>query len=555
MRVLLLHADSIEYEATKKALKSAEKDVPLKGSSENSLVVFVTVEPGDENVVEDVANDIISQLKRLKVNRVVIYPYAHLSSVLEKPWKAIEVLKRLEELLKEKGVEVQRAPFGWYKRFSISVKGHPLAELSRRYYPKERKLKYIKTFALTPDGDEIEVEKCNEEELKLLVNPPEPDQEKLEIVRKYCEKFGIIQSPLSPPGYFAYLPLSYFMFIAFTVYISSKVHEFEIPFLPMKTPEVVLYPGGLPMIEGFLRHNEVFQHLELVKEEERPIGLFEMSVLFREEETEPCYRAKEFTVPRFRVVVNETGDLYSLLLSIHEFVHNEAEKLGRVYITSYTVTKNMYEKYRDLIIKLVKRDNRCALINLVEADNDFIDAEMHIIDVGGRPVEIGSWTVEKYSNSFSISTAPLGSFERFMYLIFDNAAREYLSGKPPELPLWLSPIQVRIIPEDRDRLAYAMQVAEELKSKGVRVDVDDRDVPLAEKLREAGKEWIPFVVLVGKREEELKRIIVVRRNNDREDMSVEDLIKLIVENLGEYPQLPQTLPLLYSKRPKIARPR
>ncbi len=555
MRVLLLHADHIEYEATKKALKSAETDVPLKGSNDNALVVFVSVEPGDEEVIEDVADDIVSQLRRLKINKVVVYPFAHLSSNLEKPWKAMEVLKKLEEFLKEKGVEVQRAPFGWYKRFTISVKGHPLAELSRRYYPKEKKLNVIRIFALTPDGDEVDVEECKENDIKRLVNPPKPDEEKLKLIRKYCEKFGVVQPPLSPPGYFAYLPLAYFMFIAFTVYISSKVHDFEIPFLPMKTPEVVTYPGGLPMVEGFLRHNEVFQHLELVKYEERPIGLFEMSVLFRDEVVEPCYRAKEFTVPRFRVVVNETGDLYSLLLSIHEFVHNEAEKLGRVYVTSYTVTRNMYEKYKDLIIKLVKRDNRCALIRLVEDKNDFIDAEMHIIDVGGRPVEIGSWTVEKYSNSFSISTAPLGSFERFMYLIFDNAARDYLNGKPPELPLWLSPIQVRIIPEDRDKLAYAMQVAEELKSKGVRVDVDDRDVPLAEKLRDAGKEWIPYVVLIGKREEDLKRIIVVKRNNDREDMAVEDLIKLIVENLGEYPQLPQSLPLLYSKRPKIARPR
>ncbi len=555
MRVLLLHADHIEYEATKKALRSAETQVPLDGSEDNALVVFTTVEPGDENVLDEVVEDILSQLKRLKVNKVVIYPYAHLSTNLERPWKAVEVLRKMEQMLKERGIEVKRAPFGWYKRFSISVKGHPLAELSRRYYPKGKKVKVLKTFALTPDGEEVEVDKCDEEELKALVSPPEPDEEKIELIRRFCERFGIIKPSLSPEGYFAHLPLAYFMFLAFTVYISSKIHEFDIPIVPLKTPEVVTYPGGLPTVDGYLRHNEVLQHIDIARDEEKPVGIFEMALLFREEEVEPCYRAKEFTVPRFRVIVDETGDLYSILLSMHELVHNEAEKLGRRYVTSYTVTKGMYEKFKDLIVKLVKRDNRCALIRIVEAKEEMMDAEMHIIDVGGRPVEIGSWKVEKYNSSYSISTAPLGSYERFMYMIFDNAARDYLNGKPPELPLWLAPIQVRIIPESRNNLAYAMEVAEELKSKGVRVDIDDRDVPVAEKIRDAGKEWVPYVLLVGEREEELRRVIVVKRNNDREDMSVEELLKLIAENLGEYPQLPQTLPILYSKRPKIARPR
>src|SRR5947209_9381384 len=61
----------------------------------------------------------------------MVYPYAHLSTSLASREPAISILKALEEKLAQKGYEVSRAPFGWYKSFTISAKGHPLSELSR----------------------------------------------------------------------------------------------------------------------------------------------------------------------------------------------------------------------------------------------------------------------------------------------------------------------------------------------------------------------------------------------------------------------------------------
>src|SRR2546425_4889994 len=61
----------------------------------------------------------------------MIYPYAHLSGNLASRDPAIRVLKTLEGNLAAKGYGVSRGPFGWYKSFTISAKGHPLSELSR----------------------------------------------------------------------------------------------------------------------------------------------------------------------------------------------------------------------------------------------------------------------------------------------------------------------------------------------------------------------------------------------------------------------------------------
>ena len=140
MRLLLIHSDFIEYEALKKTAM-AEEGQALKDSQEEALVVFCAVEAVDEDditsVVEQAGQEISRTADQLKVENIVIYPYAHLSSDLARPDAAVQVLRMLETLLHEIGFTVKRAPFGWYKSFRISCKGHPLSELSKTITPSE----------------------------------------------------------------------------------------------------------------------------------------------------------------------------------------------------------------------------------------------------------------------------------------------------------------------------------------------------------------------------------------------------------------------------------
>lgn len=132
MIILFIHASDFSFNVKEKAIKEPEeaklKSIELK----NVLVCFTTVEKGDdEEILNEAINDILDVYSKVKAASVVIYPYAHLSSNLANPDTAIKVLESLENLLKDK-VKVYRAPFGWYKAFSISCYGHPLSELSRR---------------------------------------------------------------------------------------------------------------------------------------------------------------------------------------------------------------------------------------------------------------------------------------------------------------------------------------------------------------------------------------------------------------------------------------
>jgi len=177
MRILQLHSNFIEYKPVRKEIASAEAAEKKPTRLEEIVVLFTAVEEGDnETAAQKAIDDVQAFLRTLKTNRILIYPYAHLSSDLAKPAEALRIIKTLEANAKKKGIETSRAPFGWNKQFTISIKGHPLAEQSRAYMPgkgqktaveqvseavkAEEKLESA-WYILKPDGKMMPVEDYN----------------------------------------------------------------------------------------------------------------------------------------------------------------------------------------------------------------------------------------------------------------------------------------------------------------------------------------------------------------------------------------------------------
>lgn len=167
MRLLLLHVDRFGYRVVSPAspVRDEVSDETGKFEVEEALVAFTTVERVDERnlegSVEEAAKAVEEAARRVSTGKILIYPYAHLSSELASPAKALEALEGLKNLLAERGFEVYRAPFGWYKSFTVSVKGHPLAEASREIRPEsigragkkvEREEKFHRFLVVDVDG-------------------------------------------------------------------------------------------------------------------------------------------------------------------------------------------------------------------------------------------------------------------------------------------------------------------------------------------------------------------------------------------------------------------
>jgi threonyl-tRNA synthetase len=120
----------------------------------------------------------------------------------------------------------------------------------------------------------------------------------------------------------------------------------------------------------------------------------------------------------------------------------------------------------------------------------------------------------------------LGSMERFMACLIEHYAGVF--------PLWLSPVQVVIIPIADRHLSYAQQVADELRAGGIRVQVDDRSERMNLKIREAQLEKIPYMAVVGDKELDVSQVSLrIRSGEDLGLLSLSqfmDRIKPIIEN-------------------------
>jgi len=137
MRVLQLHAELFEYEPVTREIDEeyADQDVSLdKVRLQDLVVTFVAIEEGDDiSVVKFAAQDIKRYMQGIKNNKLLIYPYSHLSSNLASPQQALAIMNMMKEETMKEDIEVKRAPFGWTKSFSVKVKAHPLAENFRTY--------------------------------------------------------------------------------------------------------------------------------------------------------------------------------------------------------------------------------------------------------------------------------------------------------------------------------------------------------------------------------------------------------------------------------------
>jgi threonyl-tRNA synthetase len=117
-----------------------------------------------------------------------------------------------------------------------------------------------------------------------------------------------------------------------------------------------------------------------------------------------------------------------------------------------------------------------------------------------------------------IHRALFGSFERFIGILLEHTAGE--------LPFWLAPVQVAVLPIADDQIEYARSVAEQLRKAGLRVEVDERTESVGKKIRAAELQKIPYMAVVGKREAESGELALRRhREGDIGAMSVNDAVE------------------------------
>jgi len=148
--------------------------------------------------------------------------------------------------------------------------------------------------------------------------------------------------------------------------------------------------------------------------------------------------------------------------------------------------------------------------------------------------------------------SPSGAIERVIYAMLEKAEFMKKEGKKPVFPFWISPIQVRIIPVSEKHLEKAIEIGKNFEKEGIRVDVDDREITMQKKVREAEMEWIPYIVVIGDKEISQKILNVRDRYLDKtREIPFIDFIDELREKIRGKPVKRLNEDYLLSKRVKF----
>ncbi|MEM0052605.1 MAG: threonine--tRNA ligase [Nitrososphaeria archaeon] len=580
MKILQLHADYIEFRLIKKEIDAAE-DCELKEFKyDNILVLFTSVEEGDnESVVLKAVEDVKNSLNQLGVNRLLIYPFAHLSSNLANPFEAFKVLKFMEEYAKGAGIETYRAPFGWNKQFTLSIKGHPLAEqfksISKEEASEEKVPQALKAeekiksywYIITVDGELVPVEKFDFKGHGNLEKFARYEMAKVRAVKGTPPHVTLMQrleiadyEPASDQGNLRWYPKGRLIKSLIEEFVTSKVIEYgamevETPIMyDYQHPSLYEYLNRFPARqytlnsddkEFFLRFSACFgqflmAHDAIISYKNLPIRLYELTKYsFRREksgELTGLRRLRAFTMPDCHAICANLEQAKEEFVKRFRLSMSVLESLGLSkddYELAIRFTRDFYENNKDFIISLISMYGKPALVELWEErffyfvlkwEFNFIDSLDKASALSTDQIDIEN--AKRYGITYVdengekkypliLHNSPSGAIERDIYAILEKAHMLQSKGLVPTLPLWLSPTQVRIVPVSENFYQYSINLCEQIESHKIRVDVDDRPLTLNRKVMDAEREWIPYILVVGEKEVQ-SNMLTIRVRGEKE---------------------------------------
>jgi len=588
MKILSLHCDYIKFKPLKPAIKgltlnkAEEKEVNVK----DPLVILTAVEKQDEtnkNILEEYIKNILDLKEKIgKVERIVLYPYAHLSASLSNPDFAKELLIKAEEELKKKKIEVFRAPFGFYKEFELKCKGHPLSELSRSI------------------GEEVVSGKVEIKAPKLAKNTyHEPDltPEQRENLWKMMSKVHMS----APPGEKG-LKSNVEIGKELDLYVVSEIVGKGLPLFTPKgtiirrelerfntdeeikrgyvhTSTPIMAKADLYRVSGHWQHYKDSMFVLNVGEEEfalrpmtcpfqfviykskprsykeLPIRYAEMANLFRNEqsgELRGLTRVRQFSLSDAHIVCTpdqleeefaKVVDFIKYVMKVlnievwYRFSKWDPKDKGTKYIDNPEAwaasQKSMKNILDHLKIKYVEADGEAAFYGP--------KLDLQYKDVYGKEdtlitVQIDFALPERYDLTYLnekgeskrpmvIHRSSVGCIERTMAYILEKT-----QGR---LPTWLAPVQVKILSfTDRNEKA-AQKLFEELKDLGIRAELDVNNSPVQGRVREAELQKINYIIMLGDKEEANKTLAVRKDGKVKFGVKKDDFFKEILEEIKE----------------------
>jgi len=598
VRILQLHCNKIEYTPTKKEIKSAEEITPETKKIDEVVVAFISVEEDDDKTVAQKAvSEIKESMTKIGCKKLLLYPYAHLSSKLASPSTALSVLKEMETLASD--LEVTRAPFGWTKSYKLDVKGHPLAENSKviskegikddtsEAVKSESKIKSY-WYIMTPDGEMHDVEKFNfsqhqqlevltkyESAKKRAVDEPPPHV-------RLMKKLAIADyEPASDSGNMRFYPNGRLIKSLIERYVTENVLNYG--GFEVETP--IMYDSHHPSLESYfnrfparqyninsdgkqliLRFAACFGQFLMAKDfqlsyRNLPLRLYEMTrYSFRREQSGELVglrRLRAFTMPDCHAFCKDMNQSIDEFRKRFDLSRNVLHGLGLTdndFEMAIRFTEEFYTENKQFVQEIIKKIGKPVLVEMWKEKFFYfvLKWEFNYIDNLGKASALSTDQIDvengkRYNIEFFdeqnkpihpiiLHNSPCGAIERVIYALLEKAAKDAKEGRKPHLPLWLSPTQVRLIPLKPELLDFCENLANKITESKIRVDIDDRNESIGKRVREAETEWIRYILIIGEKEVNAKYLNVRDREiGEVKQIEYENFVSEIHEQIKDKP--------------------
>ncbi|MDD5012368.1 MAG: threonine--tRNA ligase [Candidatus Nanoarchaeia archaeon] len=568
MKILFLHVDFVKFKPLKKALKSigelSEKEKEEKTVKE-ALLVLTAVEKTDSDTKKIVAKfveNVKDVAKQVKAEKIVFYPYAHLSSNLASPEQAIEVMDDAEKELK-KNFSVVRAPFGYYKEFELKVKGHPLSELSRE-------------IRIDSDGKTAIVEE--KYDYKRLLN--EISKSKLDTSKLKDNDHRIIGQQMDLFSFSEVAPGMVFWHNNGLI-IKNELIDFwremhrKSGYQEISTPQIM--DKKLWQISG---HWEKYKDNNFVTDYEKrtflvkpmncpggmlvyknkpksykelPLRVGEVGVVHRVELSgvlAGLFRVIQFTQDDAHIFCTEEQiekEIFGVMELINLFYKKFNLEFDHVELSTRPEKRigsdAMWSKAEKLLEESLKKKKMKYKIN--KGDGAFYGPKIdfHVKDSLNRTWQLSTIQLDfsmperfelEYTDKDNSRKRPVmlhrviyGSLERFMGILL-----EHTNGR---LPTWLAPFQVRVLSFTDRNVDYAKKIIEKIGNEipNVRIDADFNQSTVQSKVKDAEIMRVPYTIVVGDKEEKEKTLAVrIRGSNKIQTIKADDFIEKVKKEIG-----------------------
>lgn len=460
-----------------------------------------------------------------------------------------------------------------------------------------------KLIVLLPDGSELLVNKdllnsnVVKEHPELLaivraeINQAEESSKELPSIKAMRDLELVDYEPASDKGHFRFYPKGAIMFDLLRLWAEDiaieklNAYSIETPIIyDWSQPDIrgqaesfherhyVVLPGGKDDKQFILRFAGDFGLFRIMRDanisyKNLPVRMFEFSPSFRYEqsgELSGLKRLRGFWMPDVHSFCSNLDQGISEYKELYYRYTDLADATGVKYVVAFRIVESFYQDHKADIIEMLQYSKNPVFIELLSDMKHYwvMKHELNTIDGNNGVCQVSTVQLDIKDASLyginytdkdnqkkgcTIVHSSIGSIERWVFSLLEHALKQAV----PVLPLWLSPTQVRILPIKDANVPAAIELAKVLKSYKIRVDVDDRSESLGNKIRNAEKEWIPYSIVFGDKEEGVnnyENLSIRQRGAGQFSSSLNDFIKKINKDVEGMPYRP--LPnWLLSKRP------